>query len=220
MSNAHQFLAGTICWGLRLYMFVVTMHAGWSVAKSNMVGHGLFGYMSNFEMMRVINLVFTRADALCYLTLGIAYLFWLAQSCSISRDLGLKGLEYSPNRAVLSYFIPLICIIRPLQVMEELWKASAPETTDPVEWQNTPGTKMTTIWWSLVIATGFANALTIHMLREIDHYSPPFQRVIFQLDAVSDVLTACVCVMLLALVTKITARQKAKVQKATVVVSA
>ncbi len=62
---------------------------------------------------------------------GIAFLKWIYRAYKNIKGFGAEGLRFSPGWAVGYYFIPILSLIRPVQVMSEIWRAS----DDPGNWQ-------------------------------------------------------------------------------------
>jgi hypothetical protein len=61
---------------------------------------------------------------LVLLACGIAFLTWFYRSHKNLTALGATGLKYSPGWAVGGFFVPFLNLVRPLQVMREIWHAS------------------------------------------------------------------------------------------------
>lgn len=87
---------------------------------------------------------------------AIAFLLWLYRVCenlTISRE---KALEFTPGEAVGCFFIPLINLVRPYEVLRDVWMASssaapaAPGSGAP----SVRGRWLVLVWWSLFLARG------------------------------------------------------------------
>ena len=61
---------------------------------------------------------------------GITFLKWIYRAYKNIQGFGAEGLRFSPGWAVGYYFIPILSLIRPVQVMSEIWRAS----DDPRNW--------------------------------------------------------------------------------------
>jgi hypothetical protein len=82
---------------------------------------------------------------------GIIFLKWIYRSYKNIQGFGAQGLRFSPGWAVGYYFIPILSLIRPVQVMGEIWRAS----DDPRDWPRRPGSWLIASWWTLfLIYTG------------------------------------------------------------------
>jgi hypothetical protein len=82
---------------------------------------------------------------------GIAFLKWIYRAYKNIKGFGAEGLRFSPGWAVGYYFIPILSLIRPVQVMGEIWRASE----DPGNWRQKTGSWLIAGWWTLfLIYTG------------------------------------------------------------------
>jgi hypothetical protein len=82
---------------------------------------------------------------------GITFLKWIYRAYKNIQGFGAEGLRFSPGWAVGYYFIPILSLIRPVQVMSEIWRAS----DDPRDWARRPGSWVIVVWWTLfLIYTG------------------------------------------------------------------
>ena len=78
---------------------------------------------------------------------GITFLKWIYRAYKNIQGFGAEGLRFSPGWAVGYYFIPILCLIRPVQVMGEIWRAS----DDPRNWSQRPGSWVISSWWTLFV---------------------------------------------------------------------
>ena len=78
---------------------------------------------------------------------GIAFLKWIYRAYKNIKGFGAEGLRFSPGWAVGYYFIPILSLIRPVQVMGEIWRAS----DDPGNWRQKPGSWLIAGWWTLFL---------------------------------------------------------------------
>jgi Domain of unknown function (DUF4328) len=82
---------------------------------------------------------------------GITFLKWIYRAYKNIQGFGAEGLRFSPGWAVGYYFIPILSLIRPVQVMSEIWRAS----DDPKNWPRRSGSWLIVGWWTLfLIYTG------------------------------------------------------------------
>lgn len=83
------------------------------------------------------------------------FLVWLHRAYSSAIALGAE-ISYTPGYAVGSWFIPIVNLWQPLQVVQALDAAAAPE--DRLE--NVATQHDTTLWWGLWIGTGIAGVVS------------------------------------------------------------
>ena len=58
-------------------------------------------------------------------------------------------MRFSPEWAVWCYLVPPLCLFRPLQVMQEIWRVSR----NPRTWNNDRHSVLVASWWLLTLAT-------------------------------------------------------------------
>jgi len=136
-----------------------------------------------------------------FLITGITFLVWQYRACKVSRSLGAHGLKYSPGWAVAYYFIPILCVFRPYQVMRETWQVSL----NPRDWDFQPGTPLLGWWWALWLLSGFVSnlgGLGGDSVSEV-------QAFIFAdyCAIASSAIGLPLCIVLITLIRKITAQQ-------------
>jgi hypothetical protein len=78
---------------------------------------------------------------------AIAFLIWIHRTYRNLRALGAVNLKYSPGWAVGYFFIPILNLFRPYQVMKEIWHCSEPNTEEmPSEYTSTSA--LLGWWWA------------------------------------------------------------------------
>lgn len=91
----------------------------------------------------------------------IAFLLWFHRAHKNLSSFGVPGLEYSPGWAVGGFFVPFLNLIRPFQVMREIWKASDPEADPQIahSWQYSSSSPLIGAWWGTWILSGVLGRL-------------------------------------------------------------
>ncbi|MDQ2806045.1 MAG: DUF4328 domain-containing protein [Chloroflexota bacterium] len=88
-------------------------------------------------------------QVLVYIATVVAFLLWIHRAYRNLPALGTSGLKYSPRWAVGGFFVPFLNLVRPFQVMREIWQASSPDA-DPrssTAWQTVLITPLPGVWW-------------------------------------------------------------------------
>jgi hypothetical protein len=97
---------------------------------------------------------------------ALFFLIWIYRAHKNLRALGATDLSYSPAWAVGGFFVPILNIVRPYQVMSEIWKASAyrARRSRGPSWiyESTP--IFVTAWWGLWLFSGFLDFITATMI--------------------------------------------------------
>jgi len=89
------------------------------------------------------------------LATAIVFLCWLNRSHRNLPALGAAGLEFTPVSAVGNFFIPFLNLVRPPQILAEVWKASDPEVEgDALAWKQRKAPKFIDGWWVCWILAG------------------------------------------------------------------
>ena len=85
---------------------------------------------------------------------AIFFLRWFHRAYASLGELGESGLKYSPGWAVGGFFVPFLNLVRPREVMLELWKRASrlwSERSDLVLGQPQPK-KWVDAWWTSFLA--------------------------------------------------------------------
>jgi Domain of unknown function (DUF4328) len=98
---------------------------------------------------------------LVFVVTVVAFLIWFHRAHKNPSSFGAPGLEYSPGWAVGGFFVPFLNLIRPFQVMREIWKASDPEADPQIahSWQYSSTSPLIAAWWGTWILSGVLGRL-------------------------------------------------------------
>jgi hypothetical protein len=88
----------------------------------------------------------------------IVFLMWLYRARSNLPALGAADVRWSPGWSIAWWFIPIMSLFRPYQVVKETWQASDPESF-PV-WRREPPPAIYGWWWGLFLVYGFVGNAT------------------------------------------------------------
>ena len=99
------------------------------------------------------------------ISLTLVFLLWLYRMCKNLPALGVEGLTTSPGWAVGWFFVPIMNLVKPHQVVSEVAKAGLPvvlrESTD---WHLHPVSPLVHGWWLLFVVGsaygGYMGAVT------------------------------------------------------------
>lgn len=157
--------------------------------------------------------------------IGVAFCCWIGLAHRYLKRLGAGGLRYSPVWAVASLFIPVLGLIVPVLVVQEIWRASDPHVPPgkPTEWKSTRSSVLVYFWWPMWLAALAAYAYLSWIW--FDSYSypiPPAQpaavrTVLFAVSTdflrswiIADGLSLMAAGAALVMIWRIGTRQKAK----------
>ncbi len=149
------------------------------------------------------------AQFLIYLGAAIAFLTWIYQAYKNLQRLQIAGLSYSPGWAVGWYFVPVLNLFRPYQVMQEIWKASdsgaLSQSSESWKWKR--GALLLSAWWALWIAGNLiSNILFSRSLRTNDMPQDALASLL-HLTIIADGLHILAAICLIAIVQTVRRRQ-------------
>lgn len=105
-----------------------------------------------------------------YLGTAVAFLMWFQSVHENLPGLGGRELKYTPGWAVGGFFVPFLNLVRPLQVMREVWHGSDPRGIDRDVASGGPSIRnqlgtpaLVGWWWVLFLVSGFLGNATIRM---------------------------------------------------------
>jgi serine/threonine protein kinase len=103
-------------------------------------------------------LVMGVAQGFVFLLTGVLFLVWLRRVYSNLPTLGAKELRFRPGWAMAVWFVPLLNLVRPKQLLNDVWRASDPDL--PVEagrlWRGRRVPALLGCWWWTLLAAVFA----------------------------------------------------------------
>lgn len=133
---------------------VAWMAVGFDMADARMLALEAIGRSVDASEKRAYALTGAGLLALqvaLYGATATGFVIWTYAARSNLRSLGARRLEYTTAWAVTGWWIPILNLIRPYQVIREIWKASDPGTTDPVAWKQVPSPRLLRLWWIFVL---------------------------------------------------------------------
>jgi Domain of unknown function (DUF4328) len=88
---------------------------------------------------------------------------WIHRAYSNLYLFGAQGLRYSPGWAVGGWFVPFLNLVRPVQVMQEIWRASSPAVRpdERAAWQAEGLSPRVAFWWAAYLFSGFFGAFAV-----------------------------------------------------------
>ena len=115
------------------------------------------------QVIGVVQLPFTLAT-------GIAFFMWFHRVHKNLPALGSRSLKYTPGWAVGGFFVPFLNLVRPAQVMNEVWHASRPTAlkrdlgpAGPRLRDRSGAPALVGWWWALFLASGILGRITTRM---------------------------------------------------------
>ncbi len=125
--------------------------------------HGRLAPLMNPEFDDTHDRVGTMFDLLIVVCIPtvILFLVWIHRVSENLRFLGALGQRFSPGWAVGSWFVPLVNLFRPYQVMGEIWRGSDPDlrSVGRIDWKYGSSTPLLGWWWGLWVTFGLVGVV-------------------------------------------------------------
>ena len=134
-----------------------------------------------------------------HLLAAVTFSIWVHRAAKNLRGLGRRGLRFTPGWCVGWFFVPFANLVKPLQAVQEVWRASGPEARDDY-WATAPTSPLFALWWATwLIGNGLANASA-----RIDDVATSGM-----VGAAGSILTAVAAVAIILIMHRIAVRQEA-----------
>lgn len=144
-----------------------------------------------------------------FIVTSVFLFMWIHQINYNAHCLGATNMTFTPGWSIIWFFIPVANFIKPIKIMNELWKTSK----NPKEWQNLPDNSVVNYWWTLCIWSYliaiFSNRFYKEDVMPAKLFWPPV------LYFISCILSILAGFALLSLVKKIHSMQMSHFQSAT-----
>lgn len=96
---------------------------------------------------------------------GILFIIWFYRSHCNLKALGNRYLKYGSGWAIGGFFVPILNLFRPYQVMKEIWMKSNPNVNFDVlpgsKWKESNSSTLVGWWWFLFILGNILGYLPI-----------------------------------------------------------
>lgn len=88
-----------------------------------------------------------------FITCAIVFLMWFHRAHKNLKAGGLNDLKYTPGWAVGGFFVPILNLVRPYQVMKEVWTGSEHLSGDDWAnpWKADSPAPLVGWWWALLL---------------------------------------------------------------------
>jgi Protein kinase domain/Domain of unknown function (DUF4328) len=171
---------------------------------------------------QLANGVFGVEGILLLLT-ALMFLLWFRRAYWNLLALGAGRLRYTGGWAVWGWLVPLLSLVRPKQLLNDIWRASDPALPvgQPEAWRRRPVPSVLTWWWLVFLASVVARAVTtesFHALAQVMTFgllgrAIDLIRPTSGVQALADLLTAAAALLALRVVRMVTERQQARAER-------
>lgn len=97
--------------------------------------------------------VFVYAGPFLFFIQVILFCFWIHRANSNARALGAERMSFTPGWSVGWFFVPIMNIFRPYQVVREIWNSSGPGADSGGNDVSAP--IVIKVWWGLWLISSF-----------------------------------------------------------------
>lgn len=97
----------------------------------------------------------------------IVFFRWLRDTNRLLAERGVQ-LRFSPDTAVIWFFVPLMNLFRPYEVMSELWRASGAAQATNRDWRSRLASSLVVLWWAVLLTEFLGRAILTQLLPAAD----------------------------------------------------
>ncbi len=160
-------------------------------------------------MMLLVLLIFLQIPV--YILTVVFFLMWLNRSYKNLVPLGAQHLEFTSGWAVGYWFIPFVNLVKPFQVVREVWNQSDPDADPQLNFLTSTGTPaLIGFWWALWISSN----ITTNLASRLDMTGPASEAAIaLALYVVANGLSVAAAIAAIMVVSRITGRQAERFER-------
>ena len=159
----------------------------------------------------------SRQALLGYLYIGgfvvatISFLVWLNRASDNLAALDVDDQRFSPGWAVGWWFVPIMWLFRPYQVVKEIWQGSHPDTaaSDPFQWRDAPVSPLLGLWWAAWLVSNWVSNIAARLFFAGDGTAEDLIRADW-LSVISSAISLVALALVIVLVRQITSNQAGK----------
>jgi len=139
---------------------------------------------------------------------GITFIVWFQRAYKNLTPLGADDLRFSSGWAIGGWFVPFLNLVRPWQIMSDIWRASDPEPTARagVAWKQRRVPVLVHAWWTLFILTNLLGVAADRLTQAAD--TPDARLIGGRLWIATYVLLLLLTILAYLLVTQVTRREE------------
>lgn len=144
-----------------------------------------------------------------YALTTLLFLVWLYRLRVNVRAFGMRKLVYARHWSVLGFCVPVLNVVRPFQVIGEIWRASDPAVLDPFEWKTLEPPQLLTFWWASIVVAATLQLAALGML--LTAGTAAFESLVAStVSVIANLLSALAATLTWFLVSRLAAEQMAK----------
>jgi hypothetical protein len=157
---------------------VAWISAGFDVADIRLLGRRAGGATIESidrQAHKITGAVLTTAQTTLFVVTALTFVLWTYAARSNLRALGARSLDYTTTWSVAGWWVPGLNVVRPYQVLREIWKASDPDTADRFAWKQLRTPALLVFWWTTFVGFVSLEITTALMAHSAGIDVPKFQ---------------------------------------------
>ena len=98
-----------------------------------------------------------------YLATVAGFLVWFHRAYTNLHALGMEPLRFRAGWAVGGWFVPILNLVRPKQIMDDIWRGSDPAApaSNHGAWHRAPIPALLQLWWALFLVSWLVDRLLV-----------------------------------------------------------
>lgn len=138
----------------------------------------------------------------------ITFLMWQRRIRKNADYIGITRIRFSMARVIGWWFVPIMAIFRPYQVMKEMWQSNYHSVNEQPDWRDSTVSGLLGWWWGLFLVGGWIGSAAARIYFRNDDIDSLI--IGDWLDIGSSMLLMVAAALAIALVREITAFQESK----------
>jgi hypothetical protein len=153
-------------------------------------------------------------QAAVYVATAIPFLVWFHRAYANLPALGMAPLEVGAGWAIGGWFVPLLNLVRPKEIMNDIWRGSDPDRASRLDgfWRVGPVSGLVHLWWTLVLLSWLVDRIVFAVIR-IGPQTVASLRTSTMVSLTADVLDVALGLVALELVRRTSRRQQARADR-------
>jgi Domain of unknown function (DUF4328)/Protein of unknown function (DUF2510) len=151
----------------------------------------------------------------CWVATAVGFLVWFQRAYANLPRLGMEPLRFGPGWSVGGWFVPFLNLVRPKQIMDDIWRGSDPDRP-PAQldgaWHGTRVPVLLHLWWAVFLLSWVLDRLLLAQARGGGD-SVQALRTGSASALISDAVDVLLGLLALQVVLKVTRRQQARASR-------
>jgi hypothetical protein len=141
---------------------------------------------------------------------SIAFLAWFYRAYVNIERLGARDLRVSNGWSIGSWFVPILNLVRPKQLTNDIWRASDPARSagDSQGWKSAPVSGLIHLWWAAFLIGSFVSNLATRKIMAAETLAE--RRGAGQTDMLAEYTMIPAAILAILVVRAVTSRQEVR----------